>query len=107
MKELYNISPLGTVSSFCTGAIHSGLFSLTAVYAAIIKFTIFEISILLFITTVSGVLTQAPIGYLSDKFDRRLIITLSTFASAAFALLSNFCIWIVFRKHVFSNRISI
>ena len=88
VKELYNISPLGAVSSFCTGAIHSGLFSLTAVYAAIIKFTIFEISILLFIITVSGVLTQVPIGYLSDKFDRRLIITLSTFGSAIFALLA-------------------
>ena len=88
VKELYNISPLGTISSFCTGAIHSGLFSLTAVYAAINKFTIFEISILLFIITISGVLTQVPVGYLSDKFDRRLIITLSTFGSAAFALLA-------------------
>jgi MFS family permease len=86
VKELYKISPLGTVSSFCTGAIHSGLFSLTAVYAAIIKFTIFEISILLFIITISGVITQAPIGYLSDKYDRRLIIILSTFGSAVFAL---------------------
>jgi len=88
VTELYKISPLGTVSSFCTGAIHSGLFSLTAVYAALVKFTIFEISILLFIITVSGVFTQAPVGYLSDKFDRRLIITLSTFGSAAFALLA-------------------
>ena len=88
VKELYKISPLGTVSSFCTGAIHSGLFSLTAVYASIIKFTIFEISILLFIITISGVLTQAPIGYLSDKYDRRLVIILSTFGSAVFALLA-------------------
>jgi len=88
VKELYKISPLGTVSSFCTGAIHSGLFSLTAVYASIIKFTIFEISILLFIITISGVLTQAPIGYLSDKYDRRLVIIFSTFGSAVFALLA-------------------
>ena len=85
MRELYKISPLGTVSSFCTGAIHSALFSLAAVYAAIIKFTVFEISILLFIITLSGVITQAPIGYLSDKYDRRLVITISTFVSAIFA----------------------
>ena len=88
VKELYKISPLGTVSSFCTGAIHAALFSLTAVYATILKFTIFEISILLFIITIAGVLTQVPIGYLSDKFDRRLIIILSTFGSAVFALLA-------------------
>ena len=105
MNELYKISPLGTVSSFCTGAIHSGLFSLTAVYAALIKFTIFEISILLFIITISGVITQAPIGYLSDKFDRRLVIVLSTFASAAFALLAIIVSGSSLEKNVFSNRI--
>ena len=88
MKELYKISPLGTVSSFCTGIIHSALFSLMAVYASIIKFTVFEISILLFIITLSGVITQGPIGYLSDKYDRRLVIILSTFLSAIFALLA-------------------
>ena len=88
VKELYNISPLGTVSSFCTGLIHSALFSLMAVYASIVKFTVFEISILLFIITISGVLTQVPIGYLSDKFDRRLVITSSTFGGAIFALLA-------------------
>ena len=86
MKELYKISPLGTVSSFCTGAIHSALFSLAAVYAATVKFTIFEISILLFIITISGVFTQGPIGYLSDKFDRRLIIIFSSLGSAIFAI---------------------
>ena len=85
MKELYKISPLGTVSSFCTGVIHSALFSLAAVYAAINNFTVFEISILLFIITLSGVVTQAPIGYLSDKFDRRIVIIISTFLSAGFA----------------------
>ncbi len=85
-KELYKISPLGTVSSFCTGAIHSALFSLAAVYAATVKFTIFEISILLFIITISGALSQAPIGYLSDKFDRRLIIIISSLGSAIFAI---------------------
>ena len=90
MKELYKISPLGTISSFCTGIIHSALFSLMAVYASIIKFTVFEISILLFIITLSGVITQAPIGYLSDKYDRRLVIIISTFASAIFALLAIF-----------------
>ena len=88
MKELYKISPLGTVSSFCTGIIHSALFSLMAVYASIIKFTVFEISILLFIITLSGVITQGPIGYLSDKYDRRLVIIMSTFLSAIFALLA-------------------
>ena len=49
LKELYKISPLGFVSSFCTGIIHSALFTLAAVYAATMNFSIFEISLLLII----------------------------------------------------------
>ena len=88
IKQLYNISPLGVVSSFCTGVIHSVLFSLAAVYAAIIKFTVFEISLLLFLVTLSGVFTQGPIGYLSDKFDRRLVIVLTALGGGFFSILA-------------------
>ena len=41
IKGLYNSSPLGTVSMFCTGIIHSALFSLGAVYAAYDEFYYF------------------------------------------------------------------
>ena len=59
---------------FCTGLIHSALFSLGAVYAASMNFTIFEISLLIFLITISGGVFQWPIGYFSDRADRRLII---------------------------------
>ena len=54
IKDLYKISPFGTVGMFCLGFIHSSLFTLVAVYAATINFTVFEISLLLFLITVSG-----------------------------------------------------
>ena len=72
--ELYKISPLATLSMFCTGLIHSALFSMGAVYGALMNFSVFEISLYLFLMTVSGAIFQWPIGYLSDKFDRRIII---------------------------------
>jgi len=84
LKELYKISPLGFVSSFCTGVIHSVLFTLAAVYAATMNFTIFEISLLLFLITIAGALSQWPIGYLSDRFDRRIVIVLCTIVCAIF-----------------------
>jgi len=87
LKELYKISPLGVVSSFCTGIIHSALFTLTAVYAATMNFSIFEISLLLFLITIAGALSQWPIGYLSDRFDRRIIIVLCTIVGAVFCVL--------------------
>ena len=82
--DLYKISPLGTVSSFCTGAIYSALFAMFAVYATKINFTLFEVSILLFLTTIAGAFFQAPVGYLSDKYNRRVIIVLCNLFSAIF-----------------------
>jgi len=88
IKDLYKISPLGTVSMFCTGFIHSTIFTLGAVYAATMNFTIFEISLFLFLITVSGAIFQWPIGYFSDRTDRRIIIIFCTFAGALFCFLT-------------------
>ena len=90
IKGLYKTSPLATVSMFCTGLIHSALFSLGAVYAAAMNFSIFEISLLLFLVTVFGGIFQWPIGYYSDKSDRRIIIIFCTFFSALFCFLAIF-----------------
>ena len=88
IRGLYKTSPLATVSMLCTGIIHSALFSLGAVYAAAMNFSIFEISLLLFLVTVFGGIFQWPIGYYSDKSDRRIIIIFCTFFSALFCLLA-------------------
>ena len=85
IKDLYKISPLGAVSMLCNGFIHSAIFTLTAVYAAFMNFTIFEISLLIFLITFAGALFQLPIGYFSDRSDRRIIIIFCTFFSAIFA----------------------
>jgi len=88
IKDLYKISPFGTVSMFCTGFIHSCIFTLAAVYAATINFTVFEISLLLFLITISGGIFQWPIGYYSDRHDRRISIIGCAFFGALFCALS-------------------
>jgi MFS family permease len=90
IKGLYKTSPLGTVSMFCTGIIHSAFFSLAAVYSAAMNFTIFEISLLLFVIMVSGGVFQWPIGYYSDKSDRRVVIIFCTLFAAFFCSLAIF-----------------
>jgi len=89
ISELYKISPLGVVSSVLTGFIHSAIFTLLAVYAASMKFTLVEIGFLTFLLTVSGALAQFPIGYVSDLLDRRKIIAICSLlgAGAAFVLI--------------------
>ena len=88
IKELYKISPLGTLSSFFTGIIHAAFFSLIAVYATKANYTLLETSVLLFISTLAGVIGQGPIGYFSDTFDRRKVIVITTFGSSLLAFLS-------------------
>tara|TARA_Y100001970_G_scaffold223495_1_gene275171 strand:+ start:4156 stop:5457 length:1302 start_codon:yes stop_codon:yes gene_type:complete len=88
IKELYEISPLGSVSSFATGMIHAAFFSLISVYATKAGFTLLETSILLFVATIAGVIGQGPIGYFSDIYDRRKVIVLTTFSGSILAFFS-------------------
>jgi len=90
LKELYKTSPLGMVGSLFYGTAQSALFSLLAVYATSMNFTIFEISVVTFLLAISGAVAQFPIGKLSDKFDRRLVIVYTTFGAAFFALCAIF-----------------
>ena len=88
IKNLYKISPLASFSMFCNGFIHSAIFTLAAVYAATMNFTIFEISLLIFLISFAGGIFQWPIGFLSDKSDRRMIIIFCTFGASIFCILA-------------------
>tara|TARA_Y100000590_G_scaffold65887_2_gene71202 strand:- start:957 stop:2195 length:1239 start_codon:yes stop_codon:yes gene_type:complete len=74
LKELYIISPLGFVGALITGLTHGTIFGYGAVYATAKNLNTFEISIFMVIITAFGALSQWPIGYLSDKIDRRIIL---------------------------------
>ena len=86
LQEAYISSPFGMVSSFFYGTIQSALFTLLAVYAAGMNFSIFQISIVTFLLAISGAISQWPIGKLSDMYDRRKVIIIVSFAAAFFAL---------------------
>ena len=90
IKELFKISPFGSVSMFCTGFIFAPIFSLLSVYAITMKLTIFETSLLLVSVMLAGALFQWPIGSLSDKYDRRKIIIGSSIAAVIFSFLAIF-----------------
>jgi len=90
IKQLYKISPLGTFSMLCTGLIQSAIFGYGAVYAATLNFTLFEISLFLFLITIAGAIFQFPIGYFSDMRDRRIVIIGCTFLSAIFCTFAIF-----------------
>ena len=86
LKELYEASPFGMVSSLFYGTIQSALFTLLAVYSASMNFSIFEISFVTFLLAISGAISQFPIGKLSDVYDRRKVIVITTFGAAIFSI---------------------
>ncbi len=92
LKDLYVSSPLGMVSAVLYGIIQSALFTLLAVYAAAMNFSIFDISLVTFLMAISGAISQYPVGYISDKLDRRKVIIYSTFGAAIFAFLAIFSV---------------
>jgi MFS family permease len=90
LRELYETSPLGVFSAFNYGLVQAALFTMLAVYAASMNFSIFEISVVTFLLSISGAISQWPIGKLSDVFDRRLVLIYSTFAAAFFGICAIF-----------------
>jgi MFS family permease len=86
LKRLLIISPLGIIGAFGSGFGASILFSLGAVYATKIGLTLPQISTFMAAYMVGGVAFQIPIGWLSDKYDRRKIIITICFLSFLSAL---------------------
>jgi len=94
LKELYIITPLGFVGAVLTGLAHSAVFGYGAVYASSRGLSVLEISIFMVIITSFGALSQWPIGFLSDKIDRRIILIAVTFIASAL------CIFIVGSSYI-------
>ena len=87
IREFYVVSPLGFIGALSTGLSHSVVFGYSAVYITSMNLEIFEISIFMIMMTSVGALSQWPIGFFSDKFDRRIILIGVTIAAAFLSLL--------------------
>jgi len=72
--ELFHFSPMALIGGFATGIANGGLVFVTALYARSVGLSISATGYLLAISTLGGLLMQFPLGSLSDKIDRRLVI---------------------------------
>ena len=85
LRELYKISPLGVISMFIEGLVTATFFALGPIYAQRLGLDLQGISYFMASAVVGVILFQWPIGTLSDKFDRRLILTIVAFLTSAAA----------------------
>jgi len=88
LRQLFVASPLGVVGIFLLGGIFAALFGMTSVYGTEKNMSVGEISIFVGIIYIGGMLLQFPIGWVSDRMDRRLLIIGITLAGGLVCLLA-------------------
>ncbi len=88
LRQLYRITPLGTIGCFATGIVNGTVFGMGAVYARMSGLSVAEVSIFMGVLIAGGAVLQWPIGKLSDIMDRRKVITGTALAAAALAALA-------------------
>lgn len=90
IKELYKASPLGVISAIGVGTAHGALWGVGSVYTIKSGLNISQTSFFMFSFIIGGAIFQYLIGYLSDKYDRRLILTIVAFAASGLSVLALF-----------------
>jgi len=87
LLELFKISHVGAWGALSSGLITGSFWGLSAVYALDIGLSDSEVASFIASTIIGGALLQWPIGSLSDRYDRRLVLFWVCIGAAAFALL--------------------
>ncbi|ASJ76745.1 MFS transporter [Granulosicoccus antarcticus] len=76
MKELVSASPLGVFGMFIAGLANGTVFGMGAVYARSAGFSVPDTALFMALLTIGAAVLQWPIGKLSDRFDRRIIMAI-------------------------------
>ncbi|NBR88372.1 MAG: MFS transporter [Rhodobacteraceae bacterium] len=74
LKRLWEASPLGCMGMFLLGGVFAAQFGMSAVYGGKAGLTLPQISAFVASFYVGAILLQFPIGWVSDRMDRRLLI---------------------------------
>jgi MFS family permease len=74
MRELYSISPLGTAAVAVSGMVSGTLFGLGPVYGGLLGLEPSAIANFMAASILAAVITQWPIGRLSDRAERRTVL---------------------------------
>ncbi|MCR9151030.1 MAG: MFS transporter [Rhodobacteraceae bacterium] len=80
--DLYRASPLGIIGMFLLGGVFSAQFGMAAVWGSEAGLSVRDISIFIAAIYVGGMVLQYPIGWVSDRMDRRQLILALAVAGA-------------------------
>ncbi|GGE16745.1 Major Facilitator Superfamily protein [Gemmobacter megaterium] len=87
--RLFAVSPLGCAGMLLTGGVYAAMMGMAGVWGMTVGLTVPEISIFVGAMYAGGLVLQFPVGWLSDRMDRRRLILLLSLAGAAVMLLAS------------------
>ncbi|TLP35741.1 MFS transporter [Arcobacter arenosus] len=85
--KIYSVVPLATVGSFISGYFVGGFFAMLPVYILLKSDSVETVSFFMIIGLIGGLISQWPIGLLSDKYGRRKLISITAFITAITSIL--------------------
>ncbi|SFP26856.1 MFS transporter [Tranquillimonas alkanivorans] len=88
LLQLFRFSPLGFVGMTLMGGVFSAQFGMASVYATDIGLSVAQISLFISAIFLGGLVLQFPIGWASDRMDRRLLIMIVALAGGAAGVLA-------------------
>lgn len=89
--KLYRTSPTGFVGGLISGMVSGGFWSLAAIYAVGVGAEASEVAVAIAAAVLGGAAFQTPIGWLSSRTDRRIVLA-AVGAAAGLALTG---VWLV------------
>lgn len=90
LKKLINTSPLGCVGMLLLGGVFSTQFGMAAVFGSTAGLSISQISLFVASFYIGAIFLQYPIGWFSDRMDRRVLITMVSSTCGIGAMLGMF-----------------
>jgi MFS family permease len=91
IRRLIAASPLACMGMFLLGGVFAAQFGMSAVYATRAGLSVPQISVMVSVTYITALVLQYPVGWLSDRMDRRLLI-IALAALGGFGALLSFLI---------------
>ncbi|MBX3569445.1 MAG: MFS transporter [Rhizobiaceae bacterium] len=78
LRRVFRISPLGCIGCVAVGMSNSAFRALSPVYAEEIGMSVTDVVTFVSIGIIGGAIIQYPLGYLSDLWDRRKVLLVTT-----------------------------
>lgn len=87
LLQILKISPLGCVGMLLTGGVYAAQFGMAAIYGSQAGLSVAQISTFVASFYVAALVMQYPLGWLSDRMDRRVLIALAALVTGIGAVI--------------------